>query len=317
MKNKIKKQIEYEDAPSGNVTFYNYKLPLMKFEKGFGFLGTLVFDTESEKIQCHMCGQWFGSLPHHIAREHGMTAADYKEYVGLNQSTALLSESARAKLIASGLEKRMRNLIPGKKKSKAQIEKIRKTLQKNTPEMQNLKGCCPEQLIQRLRNLYIENGNRTPRLHTLAMRDTLIKVYGSLKNACEVAGIPHRSPSTTITNERKKETRYVDTVEWVANFYDTHGRLPKSSDKWGMWVYIKKFGKNKVFAEALSKEGKFKAGMRLRYTKKQLIDFMKNFEKYHFRKPSTSDSKRMLLPHASRYIYHFGSWKKALKEAFN
>lgn len=123
--NREKKEIEYEEAPSGNVTFYNYKEPLMKFEQGHGFIGALVFDTESDKIQCHLCGEWFGHLPSHLAKEHNMRSAAYKDLVGLNQTTALINESMRAKMIASGLKKRMKNLrnntpipIVGYKKNK-------------------------------------------------------------------------------------------------------------------------------------------------------------------------------------------------------
>jgi hypothetical protein len=71
--------LEYEEAPSGSVYFYNYKEPLMKFEEGFGFIGALVFDDTTDKIQCHFCGEWFEALGNHINREHNMRAAEYKK----------------------------------------------------------------------------------------------------------------------------------------------------------------------------------------------------------------------------------------------
>ena len=53
------------------------------------------------------------------------------------------------------------------------------------------------------------------------------------------------------------------------------------------------------------------------YTSEKLIDFLRLFEKENGRRPSASDTRRKLLPNASTYAYHFGSWKNALKTAFD
>lgn len=55
-------ELEYEEAPSGFVTLYNYKEPFMKFKEGYGFQGVLLFDGTSDKIQCHFCGNWYDAL---------------------------------------------------------------------------------------------------------------------------------------------------------------------------------------------------------------------------------------------------------------
>ncbi len=132
----IANNIEYEEAPSGHVTFYNYKEPLMKFEGGYGFVGALVFDGYSDKIQCHFCGNWFDALGNHLAREHSMDVEYYKKQVGLNTSTALINEKTRAKLIANGMKKRIKNLVnrKGKKVSAATRAKISATLKENRDE---------------------------------------------------------------------------------------------------------------------------------------------------------------------------------------
>jgi hypothetical protein len=152
MNQKIKKrrelkEMEYEDAPSGYVKLYNYKEPYMKFVGGFGYQGTILFDGETQKIQCHFCGNWYDFLAPHIAAEHNMRASEYKSIVGLNQSTALISEKHREKLIANGLNKRLQNLRNrrGKKHSLESRKKIAETLKNRTREKENKSGTCPEQ----------------------------------------------------------------------------------------------------------------------------------------------------------------------------
>lgn len=319
MKSKIKKQIEYEDAPSGNVTFYNYKEPLMRFEEGYGFIGALVFDTDTDKIQCHFCGGWYGSLPHHLKAEHNMNASAYKEAVGLNQTTALISESMREKLISSGLDKRLQNLRAGGRKSQETKDKIRKTLKKNTAEMKNLRNCCPEQLIERLKNKYIEIGH-TPSEKTLGFSTTLVKTFGTYREACRLAGIPEPlKVSQTYRNilGKNKWNRKV-CVEWVRNWVDTHSGLPtystaKEEKVIGIWVAIARYGKKEILREALGGDGKYReTDLNIRYTDEELLFFIRNFKNIYKREPSYSDCKRGLLPVLSRYSYHFGSWKKAL-----
>ena len=154
--------MDYEEAPSGFVTLYNYKEPFMKYESGFGFQGLLLFDGKTKKLQCHECGEWFHYLPDHLHREHNMTASAYKERVGLRQSTVLISEDTRHKLVAVGLERRLQNLIPGGLKTEEMKEKIKATCLKRTREMENEHGTCPEQLLQRL-NAEYEKYGRMPK----------------------------------------------------------------------------------------------------------------------------------------------------------
>lgn len=141
---------EYEEAPSGSVYFYNYKEPLMKFEEGFGFEGALLHDDKSDQIQCHFCGGWFDILGHHLHKEHNMMAEDYKKKVGLNKSTALISERHRALLIRNGLKKNYKNLRSPKVVSKETRAKISATLREHRVEQKNITNTCPEQLLERL-----------------------------------------------------------------------------------------------------------------------------------------------------------------------
>lgn len=226
---KGKKEMEYPDAPSGYVTLYNYKEPFMKFEhngSGYGFQGVLLFDGSTDQIQCHICGEWFHSLGRHLNREHNITAAKYKTLVGLRQTSALISETVRAKLIAHGTE-RFKNLIPGKKKSEAEKEKISTTLKKNPRETQNENGSCPEQLITRLQKRATELG-RCPIRDEVPFETTLARVFGSFREACIVAGLNPLKKGQTLGHGPKMEKK--ELLDMIRAFIKTNGRNPTKSD---------------------------------------------------------------------------------------
>lgn len=321
---KNKQNIEYEDAPSGFVTFYNYKEPLMKFEGGFGFVGALVFDGDTDKIQCHFCGEWFGSLSHHLAREHGMTASQYKEKVGLFQTTALISESARAKLIASGLDKRLANLRKGTKKSEETKKKIAATLRVNAQksESKNLRGTCPAQLIDRMQKIAKERGKDLRMADFDSFDELLRTTFGSTKEACALAGIPYHPPCHPYGPRKRKYTRE-DFIAFAREYMTRFNDFPR-------WIDFKKQGRARLWESVTTKydirelrteayaglEAYKYAPSRVTYSKEDLLGFLRKFEKINGRKPSYSDCKRQLLPNLSRYSYNFGSWKNALDLAF-
>ena len=161
-----------------------------------------------------------------------MTATQYKEKVGLNKSTALLNEKQRAKLIENGMERRVANLVPGsvhKKENKEKIyEKIGKTLADRTDETDNLYGTCPAQLLDRLVKAHDRLG-RTPKRDEIGFHKTLVKVYGSMKRACEIAGIPYRKSGINLNHWKGKYTDE-DLLGMLRTFNDKNGRNASWSD---------------------------------------------------------------------------------------
>lgn len=230
---RLKNKMEHPDAPSGFVTLYNYKEPFMKYEEGFGFRGVLLFDGMTDRIQCHLCGDWMEYLPNHLKREHSMTAAQYKDRVGLRQSTALLGEMQRAKLISNGLERRLSNLVIQGAKSAEQREKIRQTSIRNGELMENKneRGTCPLQLITRLQNLASKLG-RTPLNREITFDATLRKVFGNVKTAMLRAGLTPRASGRTVNNWRAKNPTYTreTLIQAFRDFREANDRNPSSSD---------------------------------------------------------------------------------------
>lgn len=335
-----KHEIEYEDAPSGYATFYNYKEPLMKYDKGYGFLGAVVFDGESDKIQCALCGDWFVALAPHLRKEHNMKVDAYKDELGLFQTTALIGEKMRAKLIASGLNKRLQNLrqtqLKKYKMTDATREKIRATCKKNAEkaEGKNLRGTCPEQLLDRLQKAYQREGENFSFRRHVNFDYLLKKTYGSVKEACRLAGVPYRKPGQIMSYANKIKYTDQQVIDFVKEFATRFHRLPVRRDfynqgKSALWdkkcSNESNLGKrnrvkgryNKLCSRAMAQLDEYKkTGEKLHFTKEELLGFLRKFEKGNGRKPSISDGKRGLIPPLSRYYYHFGKFRNAVDLAF-
>jgi len=315
---KEKKEMEYPDSPSGFVTLYNYKEPFMPFKyegDGYGYEGVLLFDGTSDKIQCHLCGNWLHAMGNHLQKEHNMKANDYKELTGLRKTTALVSETLRAKMIANGLDKRLQTLRAGGKKTEEQKQKIRETNLKNSfkRESQNEKGTCPQQLIDRIQRKATELG-RCPTLKDITYEAVLRKVFGSFTEACRAAGLEPQKPGQTRSNPRWWITDE-ELIKFVRDFWIKNSRFPKHKECPTAQFGKKYFNKRKeINKKVLWGEGKYQnLGERIIYTKTEMIEILRNFQKNNNRLPSISDCKRGLLPHASRYYYHFGNFKNALE----
>lgn len=56
-------------------------------------LGQMRYSEDGERVQCHACGAWKGSLVTHV-RTHGHDASTYKEAYGLARTQSLLSRAA-------------------------------------------------------------------------------------------------------------------------------------------------------------------------------------------------------------------------------
>ena len=224
--------MEYEEATSGFVTLYNYKEPFMKFEEGFGFQGVLLMDGKTNNVQCHFCGEWFNYLPHHLHKEHNMTAEQYKKRVGLNMGSALISEQARQNLIAGNLDARIKNLRVNKKHTEATKEKIRKSVldNANRSEFKNKIGTCPLQLIERLKALQEKLG-KTPSVHECNFKITVERVFGSWKEGLRRAGM--KSNPSGVNFKHAKYTVFYESsqlVDLLVSFKKNKGRYPSLSD---------------------------------------------------------------------------------------
>jgi len=63
-----------------------------------------VFSASGDKVQCHVCGRWLGSLNTHV-RMHGLDAETYKETYGLARTASLWPPALKDKQRAAAIER--------------------------------------------------------------------------------------------------------------------------------------------------------------------------------------------------------------------
>ena len=332
--------MEYEEAPSGYIKLYHYKEPFIKFYDditglGYGFQGVIAFDGTSDKLQCHFCGEWFGALPHHIRSKHGMTAKEYKEKVGLRQTTALINEYTRDKMIANG-RNRFKNITSNKgvKMSEETKAKIRATLEKNNPERDNELGTCPDQLVDRFHKLKEKLGYR-PSYKECGFVTTAVKVYGSWDTFLKVCGETGKYKNQHGRGKAKELITKSKMKEFFKDFYIRFSTVPKIEEikkSKGCDEYIftqAYFGfsvaevsnrmsklSKEIEKETMCKSGDYKPCFHsnIPYTKKMLTDLLVSFKKRYGRNPSKSDIRRKLLPPKYAFRKDWTSFDKAVSE---
>ena len=66
--------------------------------------GAMHFSLDGEKVQCHVCGQWFGALNTHL-KSHGLDAASYKEAYGIGRTHSLLPPAVKDRYREAAIER--------------------------------------------------------------------------------------------------------------------------------------------------------------------------------------------------------------------
>lgn len=315
------KSFDFNDAPSGAITLYNYKEPFMPFTDeatggGFGYQGVLMLDSEGDTLQCHLCGNWFNSLAHHIRKEHNVSASIYKDKVGLNKTTALISENYRLKLIKRKQQNGTLglNIRPGKPMNEETKKKISKTLRTRTRQTENVFGTCPLQLKERMWSLY-ERLGKTPTQDEFGSPEAAKRVFGSWKNflkECELKERKQVYKPRIWTTEKLREIYSNMVTKYGLNIkprllQKEFGYTNTTSDK-----VLSKIRKQKFYKE-MQKE--FKEAEK-RQDRNERLKQLRIFYQVNKRLPSGSDFRRKLMG-GSRgwYYYNYKSLKNALNEA--
>ncbi len=70
------------DSPSGTINIGKWVPPFVEIEGGYGFVGVVAEDSESGKLQCHVCGKWFEQLATHYSAMHGLDGVQYRARFG-------------------------------------------------------------------------------------------------------------------------------------------------------------------------------------------------------------------------------------------
>lgn len=219
--------------------------PFMVVPKGFGYLGTLLYDDIEDKIQCHECGEWLRNLGHNHLKTHKLSAKEYKEKFDLNYSTALnipsISENRSKnrefmqKLLYETVGKKEMDERIKTLSKKANIAKRRGKNFRFTLEMMNRYGSCPKQIEERFIQI-LERLGHTPSFDELRREDgallsLLYRRFKSYSNALTYFGLKGKRKVTFkeygMKNIKLAITKFVDDNKRLPNPRDTKvGYLP-------------------------------------------------------------------------------------------
>lgn len=237
-----------ELSPETPLFYTNYKEPLKEAssELGgdyYGYMGTLASNKDLSHVQCHICGNLYevlGGRNGHLQTAHNISAKEYKDKFGLSQSTALVGETTRAKLIKAGTLGAEASAARAKeaqegllrywqdvKSGKRERHKVRKEWSK---ERRNIEGNCPDQLLDQIKELADKFG-RTPtqKEFQLEARSSLQAVkttFGSWQAAVKLLGLEPRLH----WRERGPIMTSEQCLESLRIFYDLYKRTPRASD---------------------------------------------------------------------------------------
>lgn len=268
-----------------------YKLPLKKVKNGFGYQGAISLSKDGKSIQCHICGALKENLSLHI-RQHKMTVREYREKFGLSLNTRLVSESHRNASIERMLALREKMKKEGSYDkimrlcNEKRIESMRKAIENGTwkkgkmlkDEDLNLRGICPDQLLELIKKAHSHYGYTPSYAEFMAYYQTnrfaapIRRTFRSWKGAVIKAGFKPKERGYSVEGGRIKYDPE-ELTEILALFYEENKRAPTISDhKRGFlptWeTYVKKFGS---MAEARRVAGiqdyiKTRGGNRLSHT---------------------------------------------------
>lgn len=236
IKHKINIAPNTDYLPADTPVFYSgYKEPLRPVEKGkgVGYYGTLAFSEDKNYVQCHICGNLFSNLGGHV-RLHRITAKAYKKKFGLSLTTALIGEEnrkVRQELSVfkqdGKLPEHLKEYIAKVQRGEIDHSRYNKGRTGMSLEIRNKKGLCPDQVLERIRELADELGH-TPsydefnRHYGGKYMGSIKFQHGSYLDAVSKLGMKSAKELKEHTSEQL--------IENIEEFYKKNKRIPMTSD---------------------------------------------------------------------------------------
>lgn len=220
-------------------TLYKVETPLQKVDGGFGYLGSLQYDTDTDKVQCHICGKWFSGLYGPHIKTHNLTAREYKIRHGLSLYTALCSRGTSAKhsqsaLLSNNLSKldRAKGIATYRKRIKKGRYKAADLYRRNSSMYHNMHGTCDQQLVRKYEICCETLGKEI--ITTLEMRhedscayEAIRQRFGGLAKFRKTFDFPVSPHDTKYKRKYHTEVSLIAAIRFVAK---QTGRIPKKYD---------------------------------------------------------------------------------------
>lgn len=189
---------EYTPNPEDIETIFKVEPPLFEIEGGFGYQGVVLRDTASDKLQCHICGEWFTSLSNHVAIAHRIKSREYRIIYGLPLNFPLISRKEsgrRSKRCIKNWSDGKYTYIPIWPKGLSRKGTFGNTYRVQNSSFLNKHGICEEQMERRFLIVadIIGKEPSTSDLdkHDRALESAIRRKYGNLFNFKKKIGIEH------------------------------------------------------------------------------------------------------------------------------
>lgn len=237
-------------------TLFKATGPFRAVENGHGYYGVVLRDKKKDLIQCHICGEWFTWLSHHVIRSHKMPVNDYRKKFGLMVSFPLCSLSHSRKRSV-----KQKELVGEKFKSKDHLAKLMKALKskrksyywsrkmidsRSTAAWENQGNLCKDQVEKRFL-IVVEELGHEPSIREMQeidpnLRYGIEKHFGSFNNFKEKMGYE--------TNGKPLRYSRARLLGFIRKYVREHHGIPTPSDFKGISVngypgnvtYYKRFG---------------------------------------------------------------------------
>jgi hypothetical protein len=208
------------------IPLYKAQPPFMPNAGEFGYMGVVMWEPISDKLQCNICGELFEHLSRHVFQKHQITSTQYKERYGLHKSTPLVSKSISDKLTQHAKKEYIQHKESGKndafiKQAGVGAAKGQRAKPFSVQEM-NVYATCPLQIDTRFDNAMAEVGE-TPTIRQLSpsLWAAIQRRFGTYKNYLKLRKIkPKRMYNLT------KE----DIFKALDTFHETYNDYPVLDD---------------------------------------------------------------------------------------
>lgn len=217
--------------------------------KHFGYIGVLLSDKNTGKVQCHICGVWKETLAFHIFTFHKMRTSKYKKMFGFPRRFPLCSTEHSAKMAKAGLassERLKKHRFKKGHKIKNKIKRL-KNLKKTlySESFNNKFNLCKDQILRRIGIVADKVGHFPTQTemeeHDSACLAGLIRRYGSWnkfkgKHTQEDLRLrPKRTPDEILAKIRQWRTEHHRNPV-KRDFINTNSKYP------GVTTILKYFG---------------------------------------------------------------------------
>jgi hypothetical protein len=210
-------------------TLFKVEPPLTDIKEGYGYLGVLLRHKTEDKLQCHVCGEWFKALPTHVQKKHFLSTEQYRREFQLPLSFPLCSLSTSSAHSKRAMRKENLEILKKHrnptKASRSRGRDVHSYFRSNASFL-NRNDACVEQVFSRYRIICDELGkianDRDLRKWDQSLSALIRRRYGKWNNFKRAIGLPTREKPSTKNEEV--------IIASLRNFYEKNKRIPRSRD---------------------------------------------------------------------------------------